>query len=72
MGDTTSNDPVKMNQQAFATLWYRPVQALKFGLEYTYVQTDYFQIRGNTATGITNPSSTGQNHRVMFAGFFFF
>jgi len=75
MGDTTANDPVKLNQHYYATLWYRPIQALKFGLEYTYVRTDYFQNRGATAAGAVgtvNPTNIGENHRLMFCGFFFF
>jgi hypothetical protein len=72
IGDTTSNDPVRTNQHFYGTLWYRPIKALKFGLEYTYVRTDYFQIRTATAGSCYNPSDLGQNHRVMFCGFFYF
>jgi hypothetical protein len=61
-------DPIKTNQHYYATLWYRPIQALKFGLEYTYVRTDYFQ---NTTTG-SQISDKGENHRMMFCGFFLF
>jgi hypothetical protein len=68
IGDSNANDPYKTNQQIYGTLWYRPVQALKFGLEYTYVRTDYFQ----KTTVTTQVSDQGENHRVMFAGFFFF
>jgi hypothetical protein len=75
MGDTVANDPVRMNQHYYLTLWYRPIQALKFGLEYTYVKTGYFQNQGRSATGGAgefNPTHIGENHRVMFCGFFFF
>jgi len=68
IGDTNANDPVKSNQQAYATVWYQPIKALKFGLEYTYVRTDYFQKR----TVGTQISDYGQNHRLMACGFFFF
>jgi hypothetical protein len=68
IGDTTSNDPVRTNQHAYGTLWYRPIKALKFGLEYTYVRTDYFQKK---KVGSDN-CDLGEDHRVMFAGFFFF
>jgi hypothetical protein len=61
-------DPVKTNQQFYLCLWYRPITALKFGLEYTYYRTDYFQ---NTTAG-TWTTNLGEDHRVMFCGFFFF
>lgn len=71
----TFGDPVKMNQHYYACLYYRPIKALKFGLEYTYVRTDYFQ-RTGPVTGAAPAGRTvtdyGENHRVMFAGFFFF
>lgn len=68
IGDTTANDPVKTNQHYYATLWYQPIKALKFGLEYTYVRTDYFQKR----TTNSQISDYGENHRMMFCGFFYF
>ncbi|MBW2134788.1 MAG: hypothetical protein JRG72_06075 [Deltaproteobacteria bacterium] len=61
-------DPVKTNQHYYLALYYRPVQALKFGLEYTYVRTDYYQI----TTVQSERSDWGDNHRLMFGGFFFF
>jgi len=74
-----NNDPVKTNQHFYLALWYRPIQALKFGLEYTYVRTDYFQQAGanvNAASGgvapTGTPTSLGENHRVLFCGFLFF
>ena len=73
------------------TLWYRPVQALKFGVQYSYARTTYFQITqagminvpgtgaaANPAIGLPavpggqQRSNFGENHRVMFAGFFYF
>jgi len=54
LGDTNANDPFKTNQHVYACLWYRPIQALKFGLEYTYVRSDYFQ-----ATTVTSETTTG-------------
>jgi hypothetical protein len=72
IGDTTANDPFKMNQHCYAALWYRPIQALKFGVEYTYVRTDYFQKRTNGLGGASASSDVGENHRLMFGGFFFF
>jgi hypothetical protein len=49
-------------------LWYRPIQALKFGLEYEYARTNYLQ---NTTTAGTL-SKFGDAHRVEFVGYFFF
>jgi hypothetical protein len=75
-------------QQYNLTLWYRPIQALKFGVEYAYTRTHWFQRttagqiwNGNPANpAFANPavpggseiSSMGESHRVMFAGFFYF
>ena len=72
LGDSDTNDPFKSNQHFYATLWYRPIKALKFGLEYTYVRTDYFQRRVATPGGSATGSDFGENHRMMFCGFFFF
>lgn len=52
-------------------LWYRPIQAFKFGLQYAYARTNYFQ-RIPGATGGTNISQIGEAHRVEFVGLFFF
>jgi len=68
MGTSTTADPTKFHQHYYLTLWYRPIQALKFGLEYTYARSDYFQkvLTGSQKTDI------GENHRLLFVGFFFF
>jgi hypothetical protein len=68
LGTTAAADPAKMHQHYYATLWYRPIQALKFGLEYTYARTDYFQ---KVQAG-SNTTDVGENHRVLFVGNFFF
>ena len=41
------NEPQTI-QQFSATLWYRPIQAIKFGLQYSYLAANYYQ-------SITNP-----------------
>jgi hypothetical protein len=64
-------DPWFSNQHYYASLWYRPIQAVKFGLEYTYVRTAYFQKVRTPALGGTS-EDLGENHRVMFAGYYFF
>jgi hypothetical protein len=65
---TNNNDPTKFWQSANVTLWFIPIQALKFGLQYSYVRTAYFQ----KVTEGSRVSDFGGNHRLMFAGFFYF
>jgi hypothetical protein len=75
-------DLVKTYQQAEVCLWYRPVQAIKFGLEYAYGAQAWFQStsanpNANAAPTafVANPvntSSNGNAHRVEFVGFFYF
>jgi hypothetical protein len=68
MGTTTGADPAKIHQHCYLDLWYRPIQALKFGLEYGYACTNYFQ---KVQTG-TRVSDVGENHRLVFIAFLFF
>jgi hypothetical protein len=66
-------DNFRSQQQVDATLWYRPIQALKFGLQYTYAHADYFQITDTGAVGGTpDISNKGDEHRVEFVGIFYF
>jgi hypothetical protein len=66
----TGTDQFKTMQQVDATLWYQPISALKFGLQYSFAQTKWFQ---NTTTGTTPVvSDLGDEHRVQFVGFYFF
>ena len=44
-------------QQVDATLWYRPIQALKFGVQYSFAHADYFQ---KTDTG----NAVSRSHQV--------
>jgi hypothetical protein len=67
-GTTTSADPVKISQQCYLTLWYRPIQALKLGLEYSYVRSQYFQA---TTVG-SRITDTGENHRLLFCSLWYF
>ncbi|MGD0969831.1 MAG: hypothetical protein ABSA04_00300 [Desulfobaccales bacterium] len=78
------NNPLgqsRMNQQVDATLWYQPIKALKFGLQYSFMQTKWVSDaypNANGAAGPTlvqangRPSDLGHEHRIEFAGFFFF
>ena len=58
-------------QQMSATLWYRPIQAIKFGLQYSYLSAHYFQMN-TLPLNSANSSRFGDNHRVEFVGFFYF
>jgi len=64
----TQQDQVKFWQEHCLTLFYRPIKAFKFGLAYSYMRTDYFQI---TTVG-SRVTDNGDNHSVRFAGWFFF
>jgi len=77
-------DNAQTIQQASFTLWYRPIQAIKFGLQYSYAAATYFAYALPTASntgvpvglGLTannvNRSNFGDDHRVEFVGFFYF
>jgi len=62
------NGQFQTQQQINATLWYRPVQALKFGLQYAFVQSHFWT---DTVAG-TDATNVGSEHRVEFVGYFFF
>jgi len=64
----TSGDPIKFIQEHNASLFWRPNKNFKFGLSYVYLNQNYFQIGGQAG----NTHSRGDNHRVQFAGWFFF
>ena len=63
------------------TLWYRPIEALKFGLQYAYERTNFLQAvnnpslaaggqtQGQPSAGATN---MGDSHRIQFVAFMFF
>ncbi len=72
-------DQTRMWQEHCATLFFSPSKAFKFGLGYSYVQTDYFQTTQGagafgfpTATGSSKTTRVGNNHSVRFGGWFFF
>jgi hypothetical protein len=70
MAFNTANEPQTI-QQMSATLWYRPIQAIKFGLQYSYLSAHYFQMN-TLPLNSANTSRYGDNHRVEFVGFFYF
>ena len=69
-------------QQVALVLWYRPIQAIKFGLQYSFASATYFQAALPANAYGTTPfppqantidsSRYGDEHRVQFVGFFFF
>ena len=56
------------NEEIQGTLFFKPSGNLKFGLGYSFMHSNYFQI---TTNGSKN-SRDGYNHTVQFAGWFFF
>lgn len=66
-----SADVANYHQEYHLCLWYRPITAVKFGLQYSFRQTNYFQNVGQTATQ-ANFTNVGDAHRVDFVGLFFF
>jgi hypothetical protein len=65
-------DQFRFMEQVDATLWYRPITALKFGLQYTYAHSDYYQkiLVGNPVNN--NITNKGDEHRVEFVGIYYF
>jgi hypothetical protein len=71
---------VRSMQQVDATLWYQPIKALKFGIQYSYVHCEYLldAYPGGTVPVWGQNGSLGHlanladEHRVEFVGFFFF
>lgn len=73
-------DPVHHWWEVDAALYYRPITALKFGLQYTYTRADYYQNTDVRFARIDDPSRTvsptatnmGEAHSVRFGAWFFF
>jgi hypothetical protein len=72
-------DQTRMWQEHQINLFFSPIKAFLFGVGYSFIQTDYFQITsGPGAFGAaTNNSSyrmtrTGQNHSVRFGAWFYY
>lgn len=57
-------DPVHQWWEVSADLYYRPITAVKFGLQYTYTRADYYQTVGT--------SNMGEAHSIRFGSWFFF
>jgi len=67
-----SGDAVNYHHEFDLALWYRPIQAFKFGIQYAYARTNYFQSIGNVANANLAPTNLAEAHRVEFVGLFFF
>ncbi len=63
------SDLLRTWQQAEFNIWYRPITAIKFGLQYAYGYNQYFQ---NLSSPGINNSQVGTAHRLEFVGFFYF
>jgi len=75
---------IRSMQQLDATLWWQPIKALKFGLQYSFAHAKYLcdaypngspqggLASATAANGGLGLSDTGNEHRVEFVGFFFF
>jgi hypothetical protein len=75
---SNGNDRVKLWQEYAMTLWYRPVEALKFGLQYSYERTDFLQKLNNPTLVAGSPQNSngatnfGESHRVQFIAVMFY
>jgi hypothetical protein len=65
-------DQFRTMQQVDAALWYRPIEALKFGIQYTFAKSDWLQKTEAPAGSLGSLSDSGNEHRVDFAGIFYF
>ena len=64
------NDQVKLWQEFDLTLWYRPIEALKFGLQYSYERTNFLQNLNNPSLGAANTTAVlGVNGSALRGGF---
>ncbi len=75
------NDMTKLWAEYNLTLWYRPVEAIKFGLTYAYETTSYVQKVNNPQNATfnipggqnnVNAKDFGDSHRIQFVAFMFF
>jgi hypothetical protein len=64
----TGIDPVRSSWRAGITQWYRPVAAVKFALQYTYMRSNYFQY---TTVG-SNTTNNGNSHSILANAWYMF
>ena len=53
----SNSDQAKLWSEYNLTLWYRPVEALKFGLTYSFENTYFLQKQNNPAVGNIAPNA---------------
>ncbi len=77
----SNNDQTRLNQEYDLTLWYRPIESFKFGLQYSYTRTDWLQKVNNPQVGAGTQTNgqpnagardVGEAHRIQFVAFMFF
>lgn len=61
-------DPIVSSWRAGVTQWYRPIPAVKFALQYTYMRTNYFQ----DTTVNSSKTKYGENHSLMANAWYMF
>jgi hypothetical protein len=77
-GNPVGYDPIRSAWRLSVTQWYRPVSAVKFGLQYAYMRANYFQtqtpvlniLNVNSATSAS--SRLGDNHSLMANAWYMF
>jgi hypothetical protein len=71
----TGYDPINSVWRAGVTQWWRPISAVKFAVQYTYSQTNYFQkttIAGGAANVFGLLSNQGQAHTLFANAWYMF
>ncbi len=77
----SNNDQQKLWSEYDLTLWYRPIEAFKFGLQYAYERSDFLQKTNNPVVGgagqvqgqpAAGAKDFGESHRIQFVAFMFF
>lgn len=64
-------DPIRSAWRLSLTQWYRPVSAVKFGLQYAYMRANYFQTTTVPANGNFS-TNQGDNHSLMANAWYMF
>jgi hypothetical protein len=64
-------DPINSMWRVSVTQWYRPVAAIKFALQYSFTQANYFQVVTAPAAG-QNSTRTGNNHGLFANAWYMF
>ncbi len=65
-------DPVHQWWEVSSALYYRPITALKFGVQYTYTRANYYQNLTAPAGLASGGTNWGDAHSIRFGSWFFF